>query len=104
MHQKAPLAEDVAALVGRTRERSPPRGDRRPLSKRNKSREDRAAAGGANDTYGQIRAKALGARSKTLPAEVFIGENPEALQSHAAQSERAAAAGSPSLRGEAHGV
>ena len=73
-HQKAPLAQDVAALV---RERSPPRGDRRPLSKRNKSREDRAAAGGANDTYGQIRAKALGARSKTLPAEVFIGETPK---------------------------
>ena len=68
MHQKAPLAEDAAA-VGR--ERSPPRGDRRPLSKRNKSREDRAAAGGADDTYGQIRSKALGARSKTLPAEVF---------------------------------
>ena len=77
MHQKAPLAEDVTTLVGRGRERSPPRGDRRPLSKRNKSREDRAAAGGAEDTYGQIRAKALGARSKTVPAEVFIGEAPK---------------------------
>ena len=75
MHQKAPLAEDVTTLVGR--ERSPPRGGRRPLSKCNKSREDRAAAGGAEDTYGQIRAKAVGARSKTLPAEVFIGETPK---------------------------
>ena len=64
----------MAAFV---RERSPPRGDRRPLSKRNKSREDRAAAGGATDTYGQIRAKALAQRSKTVPAEVFIGELPK---------------------------
>ena len=77
MHQKAPLALDAAALVGRNRERSPPRGDRRPLSKRNKSREDRAAAGGAEGTYGQIREKALSARSKTVPAEVFIGEAPK---------------------------
>ena len=76
-HQKAPLALDAAALVGRNRERSPPRGDRRPLSKRNKSREDRAAAGGAEGTYGQIREKALSARSKTVPAEVFIGEAPK---------------------------
>ena len=59
------------------RERSPPRGDRRPLLKRNKSREDRAAAAGASDTYGQIRAKALAQRSKTVPAEVFIGETPK---------------------------
>ena len=76
MHQKAPLAMDAAALRA-GRERSPPRGDRRPLSKRNKSREDRAAAGGAEDTYRQIRAKALQARSKTVPAEVFIGEAPK---------------------------
>ena len=74
MHEKAPLALDAAALV---RERSPPRGDRRPLSKRNKSREDRAAARGAEDTYGQLRAKAMSARSKTVPAEVFIGEAPK---------------------------
>ncbi len=77
-HQKAPLALDAAALVGRNRERSPPRGDRRPLSKRNKIREERAAAGGAKDeTYGQVRAKAVGARSKTVPAEIFIGEAPK---------------------------
>ena len=76
-HQKAPLATDAAALFGRDRERSPPRGDRRPLSTRNKSREDRQAAGGAAGTYGQIREKALGARSKTLPAEIFIGETPK---------------------------
>ena len=76
-HQKAPLALDAAALVGRDRERSPPRGDRRPLATRNKSREDRAAAGGAEGTYGQIREKALGARSKTVPAEIFIGEVPK---------------------------
>jgi len=77
-HQKAPLATDAAALFGRDRERSPPRGDRRPLSKRNKSREERAAAGGAKDeTYGQIREKALSARSKTVPAEIFIGEAPK---------------------------
>ena len=74
MQEKAPLAQDAAALV---RERSPPRGDRRPLSKRNKSREDRAAARGAEDTYGQLRAKAMSARSKTVPAEVFIGEAPK---------------------------
>ena len=73
-HQKAPLAQDLAASV---RERSPPRGDRRPLSKRSKSREDRAAAGGATDSYGQIRAKALAARSKSVPAEIFIGETPK---------------------------
>ncbi len=59
------------------RERSPPRGDRRPLSKRNKSREKRAAAGGATDMYGQIRDKAIAQRSKTVPAEVFIGEAPK---------------------------
>ncbi len=77
MHQKAPLALDAAALAGRNRERSPPCGDRRPLSKRNTSHEERAAAGGAKDeTYGQIRAKAMGARSKTVPAEIFIGEAP----------------------------
>ncbi len=74
--QKAPLAAD-AALVGRDRERSPPRGDRRPLSTRNRSREQRAAAGGADETYGQIRQKALSARSKTLPAEICIGETPK---------------------------
>ena len=76
MHEKAPLALDAAALL-RNRERSPPRGDRRPLSKRNKSREDRAAARGTEDTYGQIRAKAMSARSKTVPAEAFIGEAPK---------------------------
>ena len=74
--QKAPLAAD-AALAGRDRERSPPRGDRRPLSTRNRSREQRAAAGGADETYGQIRQKALSARSKTVPAEIFIGETPK---------------------------
>ncbi len=71
--QRADVAQDMAQFV---RERSPPRGDRRPLSKRNISRERRAAAGGASDTYGQIRAKALHQRSKTVPAEVFIGEVP----------------------------
>ena len=76
MHEKASPAPDAAALV-RNRERSPPRGDRRPLSKRNKSREDGAAVGGAEDTYGQIRAKAISARSKTVPAEIFIGEAPK---------------------------
>ena len=76
--QTAPLALDAAAALRFDRERSPPRGDRRPLSKRNKSREERAAAGGAKDeTYGQIRAKAVGARSKTVPAEIFIGEAPK---------------------------
>ncbi len=75
--QKAPLAAD-AALVGREpRERSPPRGDRRPLSTRNRSREQRAAAAGAEESYGQIRQKALNARSKTVPAEIFIGEAPK---------------------------
>jgi len=76
--QTAPLALDAAAALRFDRARSPPRGDRRPLSKRNKSREERAAAGGAKDeTYGQIRAKAVGARSKTVPAEIFIGEAPK---------------------------
>ncbi len=73
------------------RERSPPRGDRRPLSKRNASREKRAAAGGATDTYGQIRDKALAQRSKTVPAEVFIGEAPKrarAVPPNAAQLKR----------------
>ena len=81
-HQTAPLALDAAALAPRQkdRERSPPRGDRRPLSKRNKSREERAAAGGAKDSYGQLRNKALGERSKTVPAEVFIGEVPKRSQ------------------------
>ena len=69
---------DAAAALRAGRERSPPRGDRRPLSKRNKSREDRAATGGAKDeTYGQIREKALSARSKTVPTEIFIGEAPK---------------------------
>ena len=59
------MAADAAALAPyagprrKSRERSPPRGDRRPLSKRNKSREDRAAAKGAVDSYGQMRDKAL---------------------------------------------
>ena len=73
MQEQASPAQDAAFV----RERSPPRGDRRPLSKRNKSREDREAARGAEDTYGQIRAKALSARSKTVPTEVFIGETPK---------------------------
>ena len=73
MQEQASPAQD-AALV---RERTPPRGDRRPLSKRNKSREDREAARGAEDTYDKVRAKALSARSKTVPAEVFIGEAPK---------------------------
>ena len=64
-------------MAAAVRERSPPRGDRQPLSKRNASREQRAAASGASDTYGQIRAKALSQRSKTVPAEVFIGEVPK---------------------------
>ena len=70
-HQKAPLVD------ARDRERSPPRGDRRPLTTRNKSREDRAAAGGGEGTYGQIREKALAGRSKSVPAEIFIGELPK---------------------------
>ena len=54
MQQQAPVALDAAALavlapyVGprrEGRERSPPRGDRRPLATRNRSRERRAAAG-----------------------------------------------------------
>ena len=75
--QKAPLAADAALVAREPRERSPPRGDRRPLSTRNRSRERRAAAGGAEETYGQIRQKALNARSKTVPAEIFIGETPK---------------------------
>ena len=77
--QKAPLAEDaaLAAQSRSTRERSPLRGDRRPLSTRNKSREKREAAGGGDETYGQIRDKALSMRSKTVPAEIFIGEKPK---------------------------
>ena len=87
--QKAPLAADAAAAVALApyvgprregRERSPPRGDRRPLAKRNQSREERAAAGGAKESYGQMRQKALGERSKTVPAEVFIGEAPKRSQ------------------------
>ena len=35
------------------------------------------AARGAEGTYGQIHEKALSARSKTVPAEVFIGEAPK---------------------------
>ena len=76
--QKAPLATDAALVAREPRERSPPRGDRRPLSTRNRSRERRAAAGGTEEeTYGQIRQKALNARSKTVPAEIFIGETPK---------------------------
>ena len=63
--QTAPLAADAAAAAlapyagpRRERERSPPRGDRRPLAKRNQSREERAAAGGAKESYGQMRQKA----------------------------------------------
>ncbi len=73
--QQADVAPDMAAFE---RERSPPRGDRRPLSKRNASRERRAAAGGTEaETYGQMRNKALAQRSKTVPAEVFIGDRPK---------------------------
>ena len=58
VQQKAPLAEDLAARAGR--QRSPPRGDRRPLSTRNRSRERRAAAGDSNkESYQQLREKAL---------------------------------------------
>ena len=73
--QFAEPANDMAKFA---RERSPPRGDRRPLSKRNKSRERRENAGGVDiETYGQIRDKALAQRSKTVPAEVFIGDKPK---------------------------
>ena len=55
--QFAEPADDMAKFA---RERSPPRGDRRPLSKRNQSRERRETAGGVDgETYGQIRNKAL---------------------------------------------
>ena len=42
-----------------------------------RSREDREAARGAEDTYDKVRAKAMSVRSKTLPSEVFIGEAPK---------------------------
>ena len=61
------------------------------MSKRNASREKHKAAGGATDTYGQIRDKALAQRSKTVPAEVFIGEQPKrarAVPPNAAQLKR----------------
>ena len=84
MQQQAPVALDAAALavlapyVGprRERERSPPRGDRRPLSTRNRSRERRAAAGGDQESYGQLREKAVKERSKTVPAKesFYIGD------------------------------
>ena len=100
-HQTAPLALDAAALA-RDRERSPPRGDRRPLSKRNRSREERAAAAGGKDTYGQMRQKALGERSKTVPAEIFIGEAPRrsqpVLPNQAALTRRATARAAPVKR------
>ncbi len=100
-HQTAPLALDAAALA-RDRERSPPRGDRRPLSKRNRSREERAAAAGGKDTYGQMRQKALGERSKTVPAEIFIGEAPRrsqpVLPNQAALTHRATARAAPVKR------
>ena len=73
------LAEPASDMAQEkfARERSPPRGDRRPLSKRNASREKRASAGGVDgQTYGQVRDKALAQRSKTVPAEVFIGDKP----------------------------
>ena len=74
--QLAEPAQDIAQEKF-SRERSPPRGDRRPLSKRNASREKRASAGGVDgETYGQVRDKALAQRSKTVPAEVFIGDKP----------------------------
>ena len=73
--QTAELAPDMAKFA---RERSPLRGDRRPLSKRNASRERREFASGIDtETYGQIRDKALAQRSKTVPAEVFIGDKPK---------------------------
>ena len=37
-------------------------------------REDRAAARGANESYVQMRDKAMNQRSKTVPAEIFIGD------------------------------
>ena len=78
------LAEPASDMAQEkfARERSPPRGDRRPLSKRNASREKRASAGGVDgETYGQVRDKALAQRSKTVPAKtvpasVFIGDKP----------------------------
>ena len=84
MQQQAPVALDAAALAvlapyagpRRERERSPPRGDRRPLSTRNRSRERRAAAGGDQESYGQLREKAINERSKTVPAKesFYIGD------------------------------
>ena len=84
MQQQAPVALDAAALAvlapyagpRRERERSPPRGDRRPLSTRNRSRERRAAAGGDQESYGQLREKAVNERSKTVPAKesFYIGD------------------------------
>ena len=113
--QKAPLAADAAAAalapyVGprrEGRERSPPRGDRRPLAKRNQSREERAAAGGAKESYGQMRQKALGERSKTVPAEVFIGEAPKRSQpvrppNQSALNRRAAPRADAQKRGASH--
>ena len=84
MQQQAPVALDAAALAvlapytgpRRERERSPPRGDRRPLATRNRSRERRAAAGGDQESHGQLREKAVNERSKTVPAKesFYIGE------------------------------
>ena len=54
--QLAEPAQDMAFV----RERSTPMGDRRPLSKRNQSRERRDNAGGVDiETYGQIRDKTI---------------------------------------------
>ena len=86
----------MAALAGPRRERSPPRGDRRPLATRNRSRERRAAAGDSNkESYQQLREKALMQRSKTVPAETFyIGEDkrsrPVPPRNQAALNRRAA--------------
>ena len=74
MQQQALVAVDAAVLAvlapyagpRREPERSPPRGDRRPLATRNRSRERRAAAGGDN-SYGQLREKAMNERSKCPP-------------------------------------
>ena len=81
----------------RERERSPPRGDRRPLATRNRSRERRAAAGGDQESYGQLREKAINERSKTVPAKesFYIGDEmkrsrPVLPRNHAALKRQAA--------------
>ena len=102
MQQRASMALDAAAPTPdlgprRERERSPPRGDRRPLSARNRSLERRAAAGGDQESYGQLREKAINERSKTVPAKesFYIGDEmkrsrPVLPRKHAALKRQAA--------------